>query len=171
MTGPDFSRIPEWYHGYARRVKEPDINKGLAEQARSFLEFLHDIPVSRQDYRYAPDKWSIRQLILHITDAERIFAYRALRFSRRDTTALPGFDENSYALHDGHARRSWSSLLSEFSAVRQATLTLFESFTPEDLEQEGIASGHSVYVGGIGYIIIGHVLHHKAIIRERYLAD
>ena len=145
--------------------------EGLSIQSRSFPEFLAGIPEEKAGYAYAPGKWTIRQVLQHLLDAERIFAYRALRFARQDKTALPGFDENAYAQIAHAEHRSLASLADEFRSVRQSTVQLFQTFGETELEQSGVASGEEIYVGGIGFIIYGHVAHHEEIMRERYLEE
>lgn len=133
--------------------------------------FLQDIPEEKWSYRYAEGKWTIAELVLHLVDAERIFAYRALRIARKDQTPLPGFEENDYVIHSKASSRSKDSLMKELKAVQEATRLLFESFDEEQLECSGTASGGTTYVRGIGFIIIGHGLHHRNILRERYLKE
>ncbi|CAM3931200.1 DinB family protein [Flavobacterium cucumis] len=154
---------------YIRLVPEEDIVKGLISQKEEMLHFFTSIPTFKQEYRYAPNKWTIKDIILHLIDAERIFAYRALRIARNDATPLPGFDENDYVINAKANERDFESLLHEYSAVRNATISLFEHFTELELKKLGNASHSSVSVRGIGYCILGHELHHKNIIVERYL--
>lgn len=169
MNGPDLSRIPEWYHRYVNLVTEPDCLKALRDQAESFTGFLQSVPPSKQDYAYAPGKWTVKQVLQHMIDAERIFAYRALCFARKDATPLPGFEEDDYAHNARTEHRTWEQMVREFDSVRQSTLSLFESFGEEEMGSEGIASGNPVYTAGIGFIIAGHMEHHRKVIQERYL--
>lgn len=141
----------------------------LEVSVHNFIHFVREIPMDKYDYRYAEGKWTIKEIIQHLIDAERVFAYRALRFARRDTTELPGFDENSYAANVDANWRGLQDLLTEMALVRQCTITLFKSFTADDLIQHGIASGKSVSVRALGFIIIGHQNHHMKIFKERYL--
>ena len=120
------------------------------------------------DRAYAPEKWSVKDIIQHLIDAERIFTYRALRFARNDSTALPGFEENEYAPAAQGNKRSIDDLLSEFRALRGSTLDLFESFDKEMLEKVGKASGVDISVLAIGFAIVGHTRHHVNVIREKY---
>ena len=154
---------------YIRLVPEEDIVKGLISQKEEMLHFFTSIPTFKQEYRYAPNKWTIKDIILHLIDAERIFAYRALRIARNDYTPLPGFEENDYAINAKANDRDFEHLLQEYSAVRNATISLFEHFTDFELKKLGSASNSSVSVRGIGYCILGHELHHKNSIVERYL--
>ena len=121
------------------------------------------------DYRYDEGKWTIKEIIQHLIDSERVFSYRALRISRNDKTPLPGFDENSFVENTNSNQRSLQGLLTEMAVVRQATLSLFSSFSVEQLERIGMASNHQISVRAIGFIIIGHQEHHQKIFQERYL--
>src|SRR4051812_29310774 len=110
---PDLSRVGHFYHDYIKLVLEEDLNEAFEKQSASFIRFLETIPPDKYDYRYAPDKWTIKEVLQHIIDAERIFAYRALTFARRDKTRLPGFDENSYAENSKAAGRPWDRIVEE----------------------------------------------------------
>ena len=134
-----------------------------------FIRFVQNIPMDKFDYRYADGKWTIKDIIQHIIDAERILSYRALRISRNDQTPLPGFEENSYVMQTNANARSIQQLLTEMAALRQSTLLLFKSFTLEQLQLIGTASDNPISVRAIGFIIIGHQKHHQTIFQERYL--
>jgi len=170
MARPDLSKVPEYFSKYINQVEEDDLMKALKKQTRSFGKFLEEIPKDKRDYRYAEDKWTIKEVLHHIIDAERVFAYRALCFARKDTTPLPSFDENMYAGNAKTANRKWKDIVREFESVRESSIILFDSFDEEQLESSGTASGKSNYVLGIGFILAGHVNHHVKIIKERYLA-
>lgn len=133
------------------------------------IKFVQNIPMDKFDYRYAEGKWTIKDILLHLIDAERIFAYRALRFVRRDRTPLASFDEDDYVISAGANQRNIQDLLSELATVRQATLALFKTFSEEDLLQIGQASGKPMSVRALGFVIIGHQNHHQKIFQERYL--
>jgi len=169
MGRPDLSRVPEWYHGYINKVQEDDLSAAFKNQSAGFLKFLEELPDAKLDYRYADGKWTVKEVLQHIIDAERIFAYRALRFARKDNTPLPGFDENEYAKNAIVSNRNWNEMIAEFSALRKSTELMFASFSSDELESTGIASEKQVYVLGIGFIIVGHAAHHRDIIKERYL--
>lgn len=154
---------------YIKLVSEQNIVKGLINQKEEMIHFFKSIPVFKQEYSYEAGKWTIKDLLLHLIDAERIFAYRALRIVRNDSTALPGFDENEYVLVANANEREFENFLKEYCVVRDATISLFENFSAKDLLKLGTASGASVSVRGIGYCVLGHELHHKQIIIERYL--
>ena len=166
---PDLTRVPPFYHDYINQVEEENVMDTLRKNTPSMTQFFARIPSTKRDHRYAEGKWSIRQLLQHLIDAERIFSYRALRFARKDETPLPGFDENLYADTARVDQRSWNDMIEEFAAVRKSTELMFASFNEDELESAGIASGGSTYVRGIGFIIAGHCNHHKRIIEERYL--
>jgi hypothetical protein len=159
----------EFYQGYIAMIKEEDFREAIRKNTRQFRKFLGNIPRKKFDHAYADGKWTIREMLQHIIDSERVFSYRALTFSRRDASPLPGFDENSWAAHAGGASRRWKDLLEEFKAVRTATEYLYESLSDEQLRFTGEANGRSLNGFTLGYIIPGHVAHHMRILQERYL--
>lgn len=164
------SEYPEYYQGYLKNINpHSDLFEELEASHHYFIKFVQDIPMEKHDYRYAFGKWTIKEIIQHLIDSERIFAYRALRFSRNDKTELPGFDENLYVENCNANQRHLKDLLMEFSLVRHTTLALFKSFSDEVMQRNGIASGYNVSVRGLGFVIIAHQEHHKKIFRERYL--
>ena len=169
MSRPDLSRVPEFYHGYISKTKGDDVMTALRNSTRELFSLLKSIPPEKHDHRYAEGKWTIKEVVQHMLDGERVFTYRALRFARKDDTPLPGFDENLFAQTAKADTRNWNDLVEEFSALRQASEAMFASFDNEQLESSGIASEHSTYVLGIGYIVAGHVNHHCQVIKERYL--
>lgn len=169
MPRPDLTRVPDYYHKYIAQVKEDDLMNALKKQTKSFTRMLNNIPKKKREFRYAEGKWSVKEVLQHIIDAERVFAYRALCFARKDTTPLPSFDENAYADNSKADSRKWKEIVNEFMAVRLSTLYLFASLDKGQLESSGTASGKSVYVHGIGFIIAGHVTHHANILKEKYL--
>lgn len=165
----DLKRIPEFYHGYVSLVTEDTVDTAFVAQDEEVFSFFQQIPAEKTLWRYAEDKWSVKEVLQHIIDAERIFAYRALCIARGDTTPLPGFDENAYAAKSKGHNRSWNDLLEEFRTVRRSTEILFASFDNDQLNASGVASSKPIYVEGIGFIIAGHVLHHVNVLKERYL--
>jgi len=171
MPRPDLTRVPEYFHNYINQAEGDDLMEVLKKQTRSFDDFLNEIPKSKRNYRYAEGKWTIKEMLQHIIDAERIFAYRALCFARKDATPLPSFEEKSYAANSKAEQRKWKDLVKEFEAVRQSTEILFDSFDDEQLETAGTASGKSNYVLAIGFIIAGHANHHIKVVKEKYLAS
>ena len=169
MPRPDLSRVPEFYHGYISKVKENDLMSALQNSTSELFSLLKAIPEEKHDYRYAEGKWTIKEVVQHMLDGERVFTYRALRFARKDDTALPGFDENLFAQTAKADKRNWNDMVEEFTALRKSTEAMFASFDNEQLEQTGIASENSIYVLGICFIVAGHVNHHCQVIKERYL--
>lgn len=169
-TTPDFNTLPGYYRNYVMQVHDQDMLQALELSAKRFKELINTIPEEKGEYRYAAEKWSIKELICHLMDAERIFAYRALRFARNDATILPGFEENDYAPQANAHNRTVKQLVEEAENLRKTTIDLFKSFTPEMLERKGSANGNVVSVVNIGYIIAGHETHHCKILKERYLA-
>lgn len=160
---------PGFFRVYLQLVKEKDLQKAFHDQSASIAQLLSSISEERSLFAYAPGKWTLREMLQHIIDAERIFAYRALSFARKESATLPPFDENSYADASGANHRSWENLCAEFNAVRKANLCLFESFTPEMLALTGQAGINSLSVEEVGFLIVGHFMHHQRIIEERYL--
>ena len=154
---------------YIKQAGDGKLIEELEISLHEFIRFVQNIPLDKFDYRYAEGKWTIKDIILHLIDAERIFAYRALRIARNDKTVLPGFEENDYVVAANANNREYESLLAEYETVRNASISLFETFTSEDLLRLGTASNNSVSVRAIGYIMLGHELHHKNVILERYL--
>jgi uncharacterized damage-inducible protein DinB len=159
-----------FYANYIAQVSdEYTLIEELEISLHRFIKFVQDIPMDKFDYRYAAGKWTIKDIILHLIDAERIFAYRALRFARNDKTDLPGFEENDYVNEANANSRSIMDMLTEFSAVRHATLLLFKSFSDDKLLRVGTANNNQMSVRALGFVIIGHQNHHQRIFEERYL--
>jgi len=172
VTGrPGAGEYAPYYEKYVSRVPEGDVVEVLARQAGEAAAFLRAVPAERGDHRYEPGKWSVKEVVGHVSDAERIFAYRALRIARGDQTPLPGFDENEYArvAGPGFSARTMESLVSEWEDVRRATLSLLHSLDEEALARTGTASEVTVSVRALAFILFGHMDHHLAILRERYL--
>ena len=169
MANVDLSRVPSFYHNYINLVVEDGLDVVLEKHQSDLINELKNIAEEKWNYRYAPGKWSIKELVQHIIDAERIFCYRALRFSRKDKTELPGFDENLFAENANADARSSTHLINELMVVQQSSAQLFSSFNDEQLNETGVSNGRTIYVKAIGYIIAGHALHHKNILMERYL--
>ncbi len=164
------NEFASYYGNYIAQVSdEYTLIEELEISLHRFIKFVQDIPMDKFDYRYAEGKWTIKDIIQHIIDAERVFAYRALRFARNDKTELPGFEENDYVDEANGTKRSIMELLTELSAVRHATILLFKSFTQEQLVRIGIASENPMSVRAAGFVIIGHQNHHQKVFEERYL--
>ena len=134
-----------------------------------FIKFVQNLPMDKFDYRYAEEKWTIKDIIQHVIDCERVFSYRALRIARNDKTELPGFEEDDYAVEANANQRSIMELLTELSSVRHSTIYLFKTFNDEQLLRIGIASDNPISVRAIGFVIIGHQNHHQRVFEERYL--
>jgi uncharacterized damage-inducible protein DinB len=154
---------------YINVLENVELLEELEICLHDFIKFVQNIPLDKFDYRYAEGKWTIKEIIQHIIDAERIFSYRALRISRNDQTPLPGFEENDYVDNTNAIGRSIQELLTEFSAVRHSNLLLFKSFSEEQLTRRGTASNHPVSVRVLGFLMIGHQKHHQKVFQERYL--
>ncbi|MEO5778008.1 MAG: DinB family protein [Flavobacterium sp.] len=169
-----FDLQPEEFAGhFATYINQVSSEYTLVEEleisVHRLIKFVQNIPLDKFDYRYAEGKWTIKDIIQHLIDAERIFAYRALRFARNDKTGLPGFDENDYVDEANAGKRSIQDLLTEMAVVRQATLSMFKSFSDEELMRIGTASSNPMSVRALGFTIIGHQNHHERIFQERYL--
>ena len=160
---------PAFLETYISKAKEDTILKALEVNTTQLNHFLKLIPEDKADYAYAPGKWTIKQLIIHISDAERIFSYRALRFARGDEQQPLPFEEDDYANNSNADRRSLNSVIEELLAIRKATTLLFESFDETTLKRTGNTSKGKVTVNAIGYAICGHAAHHVAVGKERYL--
>ncbi len=161
--------VPHFYKNYVKQIEETDLLQALRISGHRALELVHSIPEEKADLRYAPEKWSIRELLCHMLDAERIFAYRALRFARLDKTPLAGWDENTYAPQANAAGRSLQKIAVDMAHLRSSTIDLFESFTPEMLTRKGIANNNELSVIALGFIIAGHETHHCQVLKDRYL--
>jgi len=159
----------DFYKSYIQVLEDVELIEELEICLHEFIKFVQNIPMDKFDYRYEVGKWTIKEIIQHLIDSERILSYRALRISRDDKTPLPGFNENDYVDNSNGNDRNLQGLLTELAIVRQATLSLFNSFSQEQLTKIGIASNHEVSVRAIGFIIIGHQKHHQKIFAERYL--
>ncbi|GGI57402.1 DinB family protein [Winogradskyella haliclonae] len=158
-----------YYLPYINSATSSDLVGGLKQNLKSVVAFYDSIPEEKLEYAYAEGKWTVKDILLHIIDTERIFAYRAMRVARQDKTALAGFEQDDYVNAANASNRTIESLLEEYKVVRNATISLFESFTDESLKAIGTASGSPISTRAIGYIITGHENHHNTVIRERYL--
>lgn len=167
---PAADEYAPFYAGYLQQVPDGDVVEALIGGAEIAAALLHDVPEEVADKAYAPGKWTLKEVILHLADAERVFAYRALRFARGDATELPGWDESAYAPMSGANDRTLESLLDELESVRESTVTLFEGLPEAAWTRKGKANGQPVSVRAIAWICAGHLLHHLEIIQERYLA-
>ncbi|MFP2994682.1 DinB family protein [Spongiivirga sp. MCCC 1A20706] len=158
-----------YYQPYFDKMSGVELIEGLKEDHRDTLSFLDKLPENKLEYRYEEGKWTIKELLVHLLDAERIFAYRALRFARKDTTPLAGFEQDDYVRPSKANSRSLSSLRNEFNALRLANIELFKNMDDEMLREIGMASGSDMSSRAAAFMIIGHSRHHRQIIEERYL--
>jgi hypothetical protein len=162
---PEFA---ESYLGYVSAVPDGDVLTSLEREGERALAFLRAVPPDRIRHAYAPGKWSVSEVLAHLSDSERVFSYRALRFGRGDSTELPGFEQDDWVPHSHADDRRWEDLLDEFRGVRAATLHLFRSFDGADWRRSGVASGKPVSVRALAWIIVGHEMHHRRVLGERY---
>ncbi|HWZ28891.1 MAG TPA: DinB family protein [Gemmatimonadales bacterium] len=169
IARPQPGEFAPYYDQYIARVPKGNLLDILAGQGKDFGAMVRAIPEGRGSFRYEPAKWSVNQVVGHVCDAERIFTYRALCFSRGEQAALPGFDQNAYVPASAAEQRHIADLGAEFEAIRAATLTLFHGMTESMFMHKGTASGNPVTVRAIAYIVAGHCFHHAAILKERYL--
>lgn len=165
--GPD--EYAPFYAGYLAQVPDGDVVEALIGGVEIAAALLHDVDEKTALGAYAPGKWTLKEVVLHCADAERVFAYRALRFGRGDTTDLPGWDENAYAPASAANARSMESLVDELESVRESTVTLFEGMPADAWTLRGTANGKVVSVRALAWICAGHLLHHLEIIQDRYL--
>jgi hypothetical protein len=165
---PSRDDLPASYDEYVALVPGDDAATALAAQPAEAEALLGRLPDERALFRYAPGKWSVKEVVGHLCDSERIFACRALRFGRGDPTPLPNFEEDAYVAAGGFDRRRLRDLLDEFRALRATTLSLYAAFRPEDLRRRGVARGLSMSAGALGWITAGHAAHHLGVLRDRY---
>jgi len=169
LSAPDRSEAADYYFTYIDRVPPGDVRRTLADQAGELLMLLRSVSDDRSLHRYAAGKWTIRELVGHINDAERVFAFRAFWFARGFDTPLASFDQDAAIPLAGANERSWDSHLDEFAAIRAATVALFDGLPVSAWDRRGIASGVPVSVRALAYICAGHVAHHLEILRTRYV--
>lgn len=165
---PQEGEFPPFAAGYVALVGDEPVLEILERQQQSTFDFFSAIPAEKAAYAYAEGKWTVRQVLGHMADTERVFAYRALVFSR-ESRELPGFDQDLYMQHSNLGDRTLQDLANEFRTIRESSLYLLRSVGDEQSLQKGIASGHPVSVRGLAYLIAGHELHHLKVLKERYL--
>jgi uncharacterized damage-inducible protein DinB len=170
ITRPPNGEYAPYYERYITLVPEGDIVATLTRQLDTTLQLLRGVDESKAELRYAPEKWSIKELVGHVVDTERIFAYRALRFGRNDQTPLMGFEQDDYVRNADFAARQLAGLADEFEHVRLANVSLFVSLSPEAWSRRGTANDEEVSVRALAYIIAGHEAHHVQILKDRYLS-
>lgn len=165
---PNAEEYAPYYETYVSKVVGDNFLEQLKSLKTQTIELLQNLSPEKWNFRYAPDKWTIKEVMIHIMDTERIFTYRALRVSRGDQTPLPGFEQNGYVPFYHAEERSAESIIGEYEAVRNATLHLFQNFSEADMKRTGTASGAPVTPLSLGFITLGHELHHLQILKERY---
>lgn len=168
---PEPSSYPSYFEGYISLVRQDNILSAITVQSPDDITFFQSITEEQSKTKYAPDKWTIKEVMQHLIDAERIFTYRALAIARGDKQTLPGFDENAYAMNSHANNQSWASLVQEFKAVRNATIELAKSFNDKDLQQTGSVSNYSITVLALLFMTVGHAAHHVGVIKDRYLLN
>jgi hypothetical protein len=166
---PDAAEYAEHYSGYIGNVPEEDLLSALGSQLESSLSLLRTIPEERATSRYAPDKWTIKQLLGHVMDCERVFGFRAFWFARNSPIALSSFDQDSFMGNVNYDKHPWTSLLRQYEHLRIATLDLFEIFDEVVWTRLGIVNNREVSIRALGYMILGHERHHLEILKSRYL--
>ena len=168
MKKSDITVLPEYYDSYINEIEDIDLTEALEKYGPELLKKDKEKLISLGDKVYAPGKWTVKDIIQHMIDAERVFAYRALRIARNDKTSLPGFDENEYVPMADANKRSIDELLNEFEAVRKSNVVMFKSFNDEMLIRNGTCSDNNISVLAIGFVLAGHMYHHTKVIQEKY---
>ena len=168
MPKPSRGTFPAYFENYISQVNETDLTEGFNSQRSIINDFFDTISEEKAGFAYAAGKWTLKELLQHVIDTERIFDYRALCFARRETASLPGFDENHYADHSAANERTWLSLTVELKAVRLATEMLYASFNSSMLNHSGIANNNATTANTMGFITLGHLYHHRKIIETKY---
>lgn len=171
MNRPEKGEYAEYYERYVSLVEETDIVAVLETQQAEMLEVFETISEEKSHFAYGADKWTIKELIGHLTDGERIFAYRALRISRADETPIEGFEQDGYIENSNFNNTPFSELTGELLLTRKSNLILFKYLQDEAWSRTGTASGNPVSVRALAYIMAGHIRHHLNILNERYLAQ
>ena len=169
LKRPEPQESNNYYKKYVEQVDGNNFVLALEMLMPKTIAFLNSLAAAKWNYRYAAGKWSIKEVMMHILDTERIMAYRALRIARNDKTPMPGFEQDDYIPFTDAENRSPKSIIEEYTAVRKASIAMFKNFNDEMLSRVGTASGNPFTPRALGYIIAGHELHHLQIVRERYL--
>src|SRR5712692_4905084 len=168
MNRPQPTEYAEYYANYISKVPGSDILSVLESQRLQMLQLFSGRSERDGSFRYAAGKWTVKEVLGHITDTERIFTYRTLRIARGDRTPLPGFEQDDFVRNGGFAARTLADLAEEFGAVRSASIALFRSFDEEAWSRRGVASQKEVTVRALGFVTAGHQIHHRMILEERY---
>jgi hypothetical protein len=166
---PAPGEVADYYRGYVELAEGGDVLALLERGVRETLDLLERLGEARGEHRYAPGKWSVKEVVGHVIDAERVFAYRALRMARGDTTPLPSFDQDLFVARAGFDRRTLADLGAELAHLRAADLCLFRSLEPAAWERTGMASDRPFVVCAFPWILAGHETHHRRVLAERYL--
>jgi uncharacterized damage-inducible protein DinB len=169
ITKPSPGESSDYAQSYIDHLTEDDLLEALSNNLLQTVSLFESVAKEKHNFRYAPGKWTVKELLQHIIDTERIFSYRALRFSRRDNTPLPSYDENLYAPNANTSVRSLEKLLEEYRLVRESSILLFESMTPEMLDFKGTASSVMYSARILGWFMAGHNLHHNKVLKVKYL--
>ena len=166
---PESKEYAEYFSTYIEKVPGSDILNYLEHQRASAVSLINQIDESKGDFRYEPGKWTLKELLGHIVDAERVFSYRALVFSRNDATPLPGFDQEPWARHANYNQISMREIAAEFDCLRRSTIFLFRHLDAAAWDRKGIANEKSMTTRAAAYVIAGHTEHHLGILKSRYL--
>lgn len=169
MTTINLQEVPAFYQNYVRQVMHMDMQEALIATRTQMNDIIDNLPPEKEDFAYAPAKWTVKELLCHIIDAERIFVYRALCFSRNDKTNLPAFDENAYVPESNASLRTIQSIRQEMNNLRASTIDFFASCNEEMLGRSGTANNTRISVRALGYVVSGHAAHHLSILKQRYL--
>lgn len=168
MYQPSKDEYGQFYEGYVKSIRG-NVISSLENQVSEMERVLKGVPPEKYNYAYAEGKWTVKQLVSHLIDTERVMVYRALRFSRNDFTELAGFDENAYVANTDLQHISYESLVEELLSLRKANLFFFKSLKEDDYHKKGLANGYPLSVGALLFVVAGHVSHHLRILKERYL--
>jgi hypothetical protein len=167
---PAPSEYAGWFERYIRLVEDvDDVGETMARQLDETMAWYRGLSEAQAESRYAPDKWTIKEVLGHMADTERVMQYRALGVGRGDAASFPSFEQDDYAATSGHGARTWRSLLDEFKAVRQSSIHLFRHFDEASLDRLGSVNRNPTTARALGYVILGHERHHLAILKEKYL--
>ncbi|MGI8949965.1 MAG: DinB family protein [Chitinophagaceae bacterium] len=169
MPRPQNGEFAPYFQRYIDYVKADSLSEAIANYEDDIHSFYNQLPDEKANYFYDEGKWTVKELLQHVIDAERVFSYRVLWIARKDTAPLPSFDEKNFAKNSFANTRTLNSLKEEFNAEHKSTLLLLKSFNEEQLQQKGIAGEKEISVNALGFIIYGHLLHHKKVLLEKYL--
>jgi len=166
---PKENEYAPYYHTYVSKVPDGEILTNLRHIHHETQELIANLSEEKGDYRYAEGKWTIKEVLMHLIDTEQVMAYRALRVARKDKTPMPGFDQNLFAESVDVSKRTLKSLAEEYAITRDLSHVMFRHFTPQAFERMGTASDNPVSVRALAYIIMGHEIHHRKVLMEKYL--